>query len=85
MPKVGAELILEIFWFGKLSAATRYHLLILDHGYRTVNGIVQLFLLIFLNFYFLFFSSRSRDELGANRYRIGTYTDNTGYRTGIRR
>ncbi|MFS7923673.1 hypothetical protein Hanom_Chr03g00263541 [Helianthus anomalus] len=37
-PKVGAELILEIFWIGKFNAATRYHLLIHDHGYRRTTG-----------------------------------------------
>ncbi|KAJ0842933.1 hypothetical protein HanRHA438_Chr15g0685821 [Helianthus annuus] len=36
--KAGAELILEIFWFEKFSATTRYRLLIPDHGYCTNNG-----------------------------------------------
>ncbi|MFS7927090.1 hypothetical protein Hanom_Chr04g00304821 [Helianthus anomalus] len=72
--------MLKIFWFGKFSPATRYHLLISDHGYRTNNGIVQLFLLIFLQLlFFFFFSFNGRDELDTNQYRIDTDIENIGY------
>ncbi|MFS8033208.1 hypothetical protein Hanom_Chr17g01566801 [Helianthus anomalus] len=50
---------------------SRYHLLIPDHGCHTNNnGIVQLFLVDFLQLFMIsFFSFRGKDELGGNRYR----------------
>ncbi|MFS7889354.1 hypothetical protein Hanom_Chr00s000003g01605971 [Helianthus anomalus] len=40
MPKVGTELVLMVFRFGKFGIDTQYHLLIYDHGFHTNNIII---------------------------------------------
>ncbi|MFS7906490.1 hypothetical protein Hanom_Chr01g00059851 [Helianthus anomalus] len=43
-PKVGTELVLKIFQFGKFGTGTQYRLLISDHGFHMNNNItIQLF------------------------------------------
>ncbi|MFS7903559.1 hypothetical protein Hanom_Chr01g00025451 [Helianthus anomalus] len=60
-PKVGTELVLKIFRFGKFGTGTQYHLLISDRGFHTNNIVtIQLFLLIlfrlsFSVFFYIFF------------------------------
>ncbi|MFS8025815.1 hypothetical protein Hanom_Chr16g01479551 [Helianthus anomalus] len=73
--KVGTELVLKIFRFGKSGTGTQNHLLISDHGFHTNNIVtIQLFWLIFfqLSFsvffqHFLFFSCQ---QLRSQRARI---------------
>ncbi|MFS8018035.1 hypothetical protein Hanom_Chr15g01387421 [Helianthus anomalus] len=60
-PKVGNELVLKIFRFGKFGTGTQNNLLISDHGFHTNNIItIQLFWLIFFRlsfsvFFYIFF------------------------------
>ncbi|MFS7941267.1 hypothetical protein Hanom_Chr05g00474241 [Helianthus anomalus] len=72
-PKVGTELVLKIFRFGKFGTGTQNNLLISDHGYHTNNIVtIQHFLLIFfrlsfsiffLHFLFILVSSYVRNTL----------------------
>ncbi|MFS8030097.1 hypothetical protein Hanom_Chr17g01530091 [Helianthus anomalus] len=60
-PKVGTELVIKIFRFGKFGTGTRYHLLISGQRFHTNNIInIQFFGLIFFRlsfsvFFYIFF------------------------------
>ncbi|MFS7933599.1 hypothetical protein Hanom_Chr04g00381761 [Helianthus anomalus] len=60
-PKVGTELVLKIFRFGKFGIGTENNLLISDHEFHTNNIVaIQLFWLIFFRlsfsvFFYIFF------------------------------
>ncbi|MFS7969292.1 hypothetical protein Hanom_Chr09g00807451 [Helianthus anomalus] len=55
-PKVGTELVLKIFRFGKFGSGTQYHLLISDHEFQTNSIItIELFWLIFFRLFFSVF------------------------------
>ncbi|MFS7948674.1 hypothetical protein Hanom_Chr06g00562681 [Helianthus anomalus] len=55
-PKVGTELILKIFRFGKFGTGTQNNLLISDHGVHTNNIVTTLlFWLIFFGYLLVFF------------------------------
>ncbi|MFS8000680.1 hypothetical protein Hanom_Chr12g01181231 [Helianthus anomalus] len=57
-PKVGTELVLKIFRFGKFGTGTQNNLLISDHGFHTNNIVtIQLFWLFFFYIFFLFLSA----------------------------
>ncbi|KAM0069383.1 hypothetical protein Hdeb2414_s0001g00001131 [Helianthus debilis subsp. tardiflorus] len=72
-PKVGTELVLKIFRFGKFGTGTQNNLLIYDHGFHTNNIVtIQLFWFIFfqlsfsvffLHFLFILVSSSVRNTL----------------------
>ncbi|KAJ0457358.1 hypothetical protein HanIR_Chr15g0772811 [Helianthus annuus] len=54
--KVGTELVLKIFRFGKFGTDTHNNLFISDHGFHTNNIVtIQLFLLIFFRLSFSVF------------------------------
>ncbi|MFS7993311.1 hypothetical protein Hanom_Chr12g01092551 [Helianthus anomalus] len=60
-PKVGTELVLKIFRFGKFGISTEYHLLISEHGFHRNNIIpIQHFWLIFFRLYFSVFFIKFR-------------------------
>ncbi|MFS8032864.1 hypothetical protein Hanom_Chr17g01562701 [Helianthus anomalus] len=57
-PKVGIELVLKIFRFGKFGTGTQNNLLISDHGVHTNNIVtILLFWLIFFRLSFSVFST----------------------------
>ncbi|MFS7987744.1 hypothetical protein Hanom_Chr11g01026531 [Helianthus anomalus] len=52
-PKVGTELVIMIFRFGKFGTDTQYHLPISDHGFHTNNFItINVFFVDFLSVIF---------------------------------
>ncbi|MFS7900028.1 hypothetical protein Hanom_Chr16g01427431 [Helianthus anomalus] len=56
MPKVGTELVIKIFRFGKFGTGTHNNLLISNHGFHTNNIVtIQFFWLIFFGYLLVFF------------------------------